>query len=79
MIRTQQGTKGNSVVFVQTSLNIKMKQFIQLNPCKKMKKKLTKNPHYKQHWLIESDVTAEGDGKIKRNISVRDNYIFLLL
>lgn len=43
-----------------------------------MKKKLTKNPHYKQHWLIESDVTAEGDGKIKRNISVRDNYIYFL-
>lgn len=56
-----------------------MKQFIQLNPCKKNEEKLTKNPHYKQHWLIESDVTAEGDGKIKRNISVRDNYIFLLL
>lgn len=79
MIRTQQGTKGNSVVFVQTSLNMKMKQFIQLNPCKKNEEKLTKNPHYKQHWLIESDVTAEGDGKIKRNISVCDNYIFLLL
>lgn len=45
MKKTQQGTKGNSVIFVQTSLNTKMKQFIQLNPCKKLRKKLFKKTH----------------------------------
>lgn len=44
MEKTQQGTKGNSVVFVQTSLNTKMKQFIQLNPCKKNEEKTHKKP-----------------------------------